>query len=94
MGWDADMEIAKEELAAMTEGNAKVVVRILVLPRHVDYCHEPALMLLSKYKERVAVSILDQYGPAHQAFHAQNLKGRPTGEEIVRVRNLIEHCHP
>jgi putative pyruvate formate lyase activating enzyme len=65
-----------------------VIVRILVLPGHVNCCHAPALELLSEYRDNVWVSILDQYVPEHQAHLDPELRRRPTGEEINEVEDL------
>ena len=87
-GVERYIEIAEEGLQAMAGGNAKIIVRILVLPGHVGCCHEPALRLLSKYKERLSVSILNQYVPEHEAHGDENLRIRPTVGEISLVKNL------
>lgn len=84
------MKYAKLGLDAMTQDDARVLVRILVLPGHVSCCHEPAMELLSKYKDRIWVSVLDQYVPEHEAHLDPNLKRRPTKEEIEAVNMLVE----
>jgi putative pyruvate formate lyase activating enzyme len=90
-GVDHYMKYARIGLDAMTEQCARVIVRILILPGHVSCCHGPAIELLSEYREKVWVSILDQYVPEHQAHLDSNLKRRPTKEEIARVKSLVDH---
>lgn len=75
---DHYMEKARLGLEAMRKSGAKIVARILVLPGHVSCCHEPALELLSEYKECLWVSILDQYIPEHEAHLDPDLSRRPT----------------
>jgi putative pyruvate formate lyase activating enzyme len=89
-GADNYMQHARDGLGAMLENGAQVIVRILVLPGHVDCCHQPAIELLSAYREKVWVSILDQYIPEYEAHLDPNLKRRPTREEISRVEDLVD----
>jgi putative pyruvate formate lyase activating enzyme len=84
------MKYAKLGLDAMIQHDSKIIVRILVLPGHVSCCHEPAMELLSKYKDKVWVSVLDQYIPEHKAYLDPNLKRRPTKEEIEAVNSMVE----
>ena len=89
-GVDNYMKHAKLGLDAMVEQGARVIVRILVLPGHVSCCHGPAIELLSEFKGRIWVSVLDQYVPEHEAHLDPNLKRRPTKEEIKAVSSLVE----
>jgi len=92
-GVDGYMEVAEEALEAMAKGDAEIIVRILVLPGHVECCHEPALRLLANYKGRVSASILDQYVTEHDAHHHEDLGRRPAYEEIARVKHLVDLWH-
>jgi len=83
------MHYSKLGLDAMREHNGRVIVRLLVLPGHVNCCMIPALELLSKYKESFWVSILDQYVPEHEAHLVPGLNRRPTREEISVVRDAV-----
>jgi putative pyruvate formate lyase activating enzyme len=89
-GVDRYMEYAKLGLEEMVKSGAKILVRILVLPGHVSCCHEPSLRLLSEYKDKVWVSVLDQYVPEHEAHLDPNLKRRPTRSEIADVENMVK----
>jgi len=89
-GVDNYMKYAKVGLDAMIQQDSKIIVRILVLPGHVSCCHEPATELLSQYKDKVWVSVLDQYVPEHEAHLDPNLKRRPTKEEIEAVNSMVE----
>jgi putative pyruvate formate lyase activating enzyme len=83
------MEYARVGLDAMTALDARVIVRVLVLPGHGSCCHEPALELLAEYGDRVWVSVLDQYVPEHEAPLVPGLGRRPTREEIEGVQALV-----
>jgi putative pyruvate formate lyase activating enzyme len=74
----------------MSVQDARIIVRILVLPSHVECCHKPAIELLSQFKDRVWVSVLDQYIPEHEAHLDPKLNRRPTREEISEVESLVE----
>jgi putative pyruvate formate lyase activating enzyme len=92
-GADGYMEVAELGLDAMAKGDAEIIVRILVLPGHVECCHERALKMLARYKERLSVSILDQYVPEHNAHHHEDLGRRPTCDEIGQVKHLLDLRH-
>ena len=83
------MTYARLGLDAMCRSDARIIVRILVLPGHVDCCHKPALELLAQYRDRVWVSILEQYVPEHRAYLDPDLKRRPTASEIGAVKSLV-----
>ena len=87
-GIDDYMKYAKIGLDAMR--GTRMIVRILVLPGHVDCCHGPALELLSEYRDYVWVSVLDQYVPEHEAHLDPGLSRRPTKEEILEVESLVD----
>jgi putative pyruvate formate lyase activating enzyme len=89
-GVDNYLKYAKLGLDAMAQHDSKIIVRILVLPGHVSCCHEPEMELLSEYRDRIWVSVLDQYVPEHEAHLDPNLKRRPTKEEIKAVNSLVE----
>jgi len=89
-GVDHYMKYAISGFEAVVNQNAKVIVRILVLPGHVSCCHKPTIEFLSRYKDKIWVSILDQYVPESEAHVDQNLKKRPTKEEIFHVKKLVE----
>lgn len=84
------MKYAKLGLNAMVQYGSRIIVRILVLPGQVSCCHEPAMELLSEYKDRVWVNVLDQYVPEHEAHLDPNLKRRPAKGEIEAVNSLVE----
>jgi putative pyruvate formate lyase activating enzyme len=89
-GVDEYMSYAKIGLDVLrNKAASRVIVRILVLPGHASCCHEPAVRLLSKYKDRVWVSILDQFVPEHQVYLDPTLNRRPTKEEISQVETLV-----
>lgn len=77
-------------LEALMSQNEKVIIRILVLPNHVECCHRRVLEWLSYYREHIWVSILDQYIPEHMAREFRDINRRPTSGEIKEVENLVQ----
>lgn len=61
-------EVAQAAIAAMLTQGVPVIVRILVLPGHLECCHYPALKFLASQPEqkRLWVSIRGQYCPDYQ----------------------------
>ena len=82
------MRFAELGLKAICSTDARIIVRILVLPGHVQCCHKPALELLADYKDHVWISILEQFVPEHEAYKDDRLNRRPSSQEIMQVRNL------
>jgi putative pyruvate formate lyase activating enzyme len=89
-GVDNYLSNAMKALESMIKQNARVIVRMLVLPGHADCCHKKALEWLGQYKDRIWVSILDQYVPAHKAKNYQEIFRRPALEEIKEVEEFAE----
>ncbi len=89
-GVDHYMEHARLGLKEMQRSGGKTLVRILVLPGHGVCCHEPAMRLLSEYKDTIWVSLLEQYVPEHEAHLDPDLRRRPTKDEITEVQGMIE----
>jgi len=81
---------AKNGLDAAVNKEAKIIVRVLVLPGHVECCHKPAIELLSTYRDKVYISILNQYVPENNASLDVNLKRRPTIDEISQVEEYAQ----
>lgn len=89
-GVDGYMKQAADGLASICRQGNKVIVRILVLPGHASCCNEPALELLSAYKDLLWVSLLDQYIPEYKAHLDPYLSRRPSEKEIEQVNNLVK----
>ena len=85
---DDYMKYAEIGLESICSMDSRVIVRILILPGHITCCHEPALRLLSKYKDKIWLSILDQYVPEHKAYLFDDLNRRPSDKEIMSVRKM------
>lgn len=82
-------EYATAGLQYMISHPARILVRILVLPGHVACCHVPVLRFLAPYRERLWISLLDQYTPDYKAVACPGMDRRPTALEIQRVREAI-----
>jgi len=81
-------EVATAALETMMGHDARIIVRVLVLGGHYDCCHRNVLEFLEQFRERLYVSVLDQYFPSFQAFKHPELNRLPTQKEIDQVKNL------
>lgn len=81
-------EAAWRSIESLTKQQAKIIVRILVLPNHFECCHKPVIEKLSKLKERIWISVLDQYVPAHLALCFPDIARRPNRKEVEEVKSL------
>lgn len=81
-------QVAREAISAMLGQSVPVLVRILVLPGHVECCHLPTLDTLAKLQAPgLQVSIRDQYAPDWRISERDGeLTRRPSVNEVARVR--------
>lgn len=85
-------EVASRTIAAMIAQAAHVIVRILVLPGHVDCCHVPSLKMLAQLaNDRVMLSIRGQYSPDYRINSTELLGRRVNNDELVRVRHTARN---
>lgn len=80
---------AVSAIEAMLQQGVPVFVRVLILPGHVECCHEPAMATLAEISSRsnLYVSIQGTYLPEWIALSPESpLSDRPRVEEVVRVR--------
>lgn len=83
-------EVAEAGLSQICGQNAKVIIRMLVLPGHVECCHKKTLRTLSAFREKIWLSIMDGYVPDWKANEIPGLDRLPAGEEIAEVREAAE----
>jgi len=81
--------VAREAITQMTGQNVPVIVRILLLPGHLQCCHLPALRFLASLPIPPFVSIRGQYCPDWQITASDaEMATRITLEEGVSVTAL------
>jgi putative pyruvate formate lyase activating enzyme len=83
-------EAAWKALESLAKQKAKIIVRILVIPNHFECCHKSVIEKLSKLRERIWISVLDQYVPAHLALCFPDIARRPNRKEVEEVKRLAE----
>ena len=76
---------AAREAVKWASKNAKVIVRILVLPRHAHEAVENLNWLAKEVSNEIAVSIMSQYTPAYGAISLPPFNRRVTEEEYESV---------
>jgi putative pyruvate formate lyase activating enzyme len=77
--------VARRSIPSMLAHKAWVIVRILVLPGHIECCHIPALEYLAGVKRsNLLVSIRGQYCPDWKISHKDGVLQRRCLEEEVR----------
>lgn len=82
-------ECATAALAQMVQQRARIIVRILVLPGHLECCHRPALEVLAQYRERLWLSVLP-FLPLARAGRPPQIN-RPTDRvELAEVHDWME----
>jgi putative pyruvate formate lyase activating enzyme len=79
------LSFAQKGIELMIVQKAKVIVRILVLPGHVECCHKKSIDWLSQFKDYLWISILDQYIPVIEGYTHREMLVKPNREEISEV---------
>jgi putative pyruvate formate lyase activating enzyme len=82
---------ATESIEKMVnDEKARIIARILVMPRHYSCCYRKIFDFLAPYRDKLWLSILQQYTPAYKANKYNDINRRPTREEIMEVKTLAE----
>lgn len=82
--------VAKLALAAMASQEADIIVRILLLPGHLDEAKAAVLHLHETYGERVKLSMMSQYTPAGVHPGHPELDRRVTPEEFEGLLDFAD----
>lgn len=81
--------IAQRAITTMVEQNVPVIVRVLLLPGHLDCCHIPAFEFLASLPVKPLVSIRSQYSPDWRITPCdKNMAGRVPKEETQRAYSV------
>lgn len=91
-GVDEYMKYAEIGMNSILKDNdARVIVRLLVIPGHIDCCMNSSVDFLSRYKDQnhLYISVLDQYVPVRQSDAYPELNRRPTKAEIEQARRMV-----
>ena len=90
-------ETAFAAIKAMLGQGVPVIVRILVLPGHVDCCHIPILERMNAMgkRDRLIISIRHQYCPEGiiKEINGHSMNKRATADEARRVREHAQSLH-
>jgi putative pyruvate formate lyase activating enzyme len=78
--------VAHAAIGRMAAQDVPVIIRILVLPGHLECCHRPALGYIAGLPGRVLVSVRGQYSPDHLVRSGDPCDRRPTQQEIQAVK--------
>ena len=82
---------AAREAVKWASKNAKVIVRILVLPGHAHEAVENLNWLAKEVSNEIAVSIMSQYTPAYGAISLSPFNRRVTEEEYESVVDAADN---
>lgn len=78
---------ARAAVTSLLAQSVPVIVRILVLPGHVECCHVPSLVWLASLgSPNVLVSVRDQFVPDWRISAGDGLGRRPSTPEVNEVR--------
>ncbi|MEM0360677.1 MAG: radical SAM protein [Candidatus Diapherotrites archaeon] len=84
------VETAKSNLLKAKK-NAELLVRVLVMPSHIECCAKPILEWIAKNTgKNTRVNIMDQYYPAFNSFRFPEINKRLSRLEFVQVLEFAE----
>ncbi len=76
-------------IVRMINQKAKIIVRILVLPGHLECCHKPSLEWLAQYRHLLWVSLLE-FTPDYRALKDPALNRRTGKDEMAEIKSLVQ----
>jgi putative pyruvate formate lyase activating enzyme len=83
-------EAAQRNMLAAVE-DAELLIRLLVMPSHVECCAKPILeWIASNLPKDVRLNIMDQYRPMYMAYRYEKLSRPLRCEEYVEV---VDYAH-
>jgi len=81
-------EMFQEGITEMVQQGVPIIVRMLVMPGHLQCCHFPLIKYLARYNKHVRLNIMGQYYPDYQVSQQQSpLNRRPAQSEIDDARS-------
>jgi putative pyruvate formate lyase activating enzyme len=83
-------EVSTAGLKRMMEQKARIIIRILILPGHFGCCHRGVLEWLAQFRERIWISLLDQYIPEYRAADLPEMGRMATNGEVAEVEHLAK----
>jgi len=72
------------------EGSGEMIIRHLVIPRHIDCCSKPILDNIAKELPKAVVNIMSQYRPERKSSQYPEINRRPTSHEMQEVGNYAD----
>lgn len=76
----------------ISEKNADLIIRHLVLPGHLECCTYPVLKWISSHLKDPAVNVMFQYRPEYKALENPIIDRYLTYEEERRALDIAEEC--
>ncbi|MCL4430271.1 MAG: radical SAM protein, partial [Chloroflexi bacterium] len=71
----------------------ELLVRVLVLPRHLDCCTKPILLWIAEHLGvKTRVNVMFQYRPQWRANEVPELRRKLTGAEMEKALQLAEQA--
>lgn len=84
--WEGAQDCLKE----MMKQEARIILRILIIPNHFNCCQKKILSWLSQFKDRIWVSILNQYIPSYKSASDPGISRLVKREEVQAVETLVK----
>jgi len=77
-------------LSAYQAQGARLIVRHLVLPAHLECCTRPILEWLADACPTAEISLLSQYRPLYQAAKKPEIARRPSSSELAQAQQWVK----
>lgn len=84
-------EVFQKGVEEMVQQEVPVIVRMLVMPGHLECCHIPLIRYLSQFNGRTSLHIMDQYYPDYRILQEKTeMNRRPMEFETRYARSYAE----
>lgn len=68
---------------------ARIIIRHLILPNHLDCCTRPILEWLADHCPQAEISLLEQYRPLYKASTKPDIARRPSPAELAQAKQWL-----
>ena len=73
------------------EGSGEIIIRHLVMPKHIECCSKPILKYVAEELPKAVVNIMGQFRPEYKSFQYPEINRRPTSQEMQEVKKYAEN---
>ncbi len=82
--------ISRNHKRVHDEASGEIIIRHLVMPRHIECCSKPILDYIAKELPNAVVNLMSQYRPQWKSFEYPEINRRINSQEMQEVREYAD----